>query len=59
MDKASDFLALPRREWKPQQKPGVSNSPEAARRLFRAGCPIAGTHAEAYLRARGITGRMD
>ena len=36
-----------------------SNSPEAARRLFRAGCPIPGTQAEAYLRARGITGHID
>ncbi|MGH7102733.1 MAG: DUF7146 domain-containing protein [Acetobacteraceae bacterium] len=32
---------------------------EAARRLFRAGHPIPGTPAEAYLRARGITGRID
>jgi hypothetical protein len=35
------------------------NSEEAARRLFRAGRPITGTPAEAYLRARGITGRLD
>ena len=35
------------------------NSPEAARRLFRIGVPIVGTPAEAYLRARGITGRLD
>jgi Toprim domain-containing protein len=35
------------------------NSPEAARRLFRAGVSIIGTQAEAYLRARGITGRLD
>jgi Toprim domain len=59
MDEANDFLALPRHEWKAQQKTGVSNSPEAARRLFRAGRPIAGTHAESYLRARGITGLID
>jgi Toprim domain-containing protein len=35
------------------------NSPEAARRLFRAGVSIIGTQAEAYLRARSITGRLD
>ena len=39
--------------------PAPSNSPEAARRLFRSGRPIPGTHAEAYLRARGITGPVD
>lgn len=31
----------------------------AARRLFAAGRPIPGTLAEAYLRARGITARLD
>ncbi|MGE5516212.1 MAG: toprim domain-containing protein [Bacteroidota bacterium] len=36
-----------------------SDSPEAARRLFRLGCPIPGTPAEAYLRARGITALLD
>jgi Toprim domain len=35
------------------------NAQEAARRLFRAGVPIIGTRAEAYLHARGITGRLD
>jgi hypothetical protein len=35
------------------------NSQEAARRLFRAGVPIIGTRAEAYLHARSITGRLD
>jgi hypothetical protein len=39
--------------------PASRNSPEAARRLFRAGVPIMGTQAEAYLRARGISGRLD
>ena len=39
--------------------PAPRNSPEAARRLFRAGVPIIGTRAEAYLRTRGITGRLD
>jgi hypothetical protein len=39
--------------------PAPRNSPEAARRLFRAGVPIIGTPVEAYLRARGIGGRLD
>jgi hypothetical protein len=39
--------------------PAPHNSPEAACRLFRAGVSIIGTQAEAYLRARGITGRLD
>jgi Toprim domain len=59
MDEASDFLALPRREASRKVAPAPSNSPEAARRLFRAGRPIPGTQAEAYLRARGITGPID
>lgn len=42
-----------------QAPPARSNSPRSARRLFRAGRPIAGTQAEAYLRARGITARLD
>ena len=59
MDEASDFLALPRHERSQEVPPAPSNSPEAARRLFRSGRPIPGTHAEAYLRARGITGPVD
>jgi hypothetical protein len=39
--------------------PAPRNSPETARRLFRAGVSIIGTQAEAYLRARAITGRLD
>jgi hypothetical protein len=35
------------------------NSPEAARRLFRAGVSIIGTQAETYLRARSVTGPLD
>lgn len=42
-----------------REPPAPQGSPEAARRLFRAGIPIAGTRAEAYLRARGITGPLD
>ena len=59
MDEASLFLALPRRERSRKASPVLGNSPEAARRLFRSGRPIPGTHAEVYLRARGITGRID
>jgi Toprim domain-containing protein len=60
MDEARSFLALPRPpEPIARAAPAPSGSPEAARRLFRAGCPIPGTPAEAYLRARGITARLD
>jgi hypothetical protein len=59
MDEARHFLALPRHEQNTQANPAPSNSPNAARRLFGAGRPIPGTQAEAYLRARGITGRLD
>jgi hypothetical protein len=59
MDEARRFLALPRHEQNTQANPAPSNSPNAARRLFGAGRPIPGTHAEAYLRARGITGYID
>ncbi len=59
MDEARHFLALPRHEQNRQANPAPSNSPNAARRLFGAGRPISGTQAEAYLRARGITGRLD
>jgi hypothetical protein len=61
IDEACHFLALPRHEPSAQAPPAPapSNSPEAARRLFRAGRPIAGTKAETYLRARGITAPLD
>ena len=59
MDEAFLFLALPRRERSREVALAPGNSSEAARRLFRAGRPIAGTKAEAYLRARGITGPID
>jgi len=60
-DEARRFLALPPSEYVPMapEGPAPSGSPEAARRLFRAGRSIIGTHAEAYLRARGITARLD
>jgi hypothetical protein len=62
MDEGRSFLALPRPPKPtgfiaPKRREG--GSPEAACRLFRAGRPVPGTPAEAYLRARGITGRLD
>lgn len=59
MDEASRFLALPRPMRSAQVPRAPSDSPEAARRLFHAGRPVPGTPAETYLRARGITGRLD
>jgi hypothetical protein len=60
MEEARSFLALPRPpEQIARSAPAPSGSPEAARRLFRSGRPVPGTPAEAYLRARGITGRLD
>jgi hypothetical protein len=61
LDEARRFLCLPRSEAAhPTPEPPLpGGSPEAARRLFRAGRPVAGTQAEAYLRARGITARLD
>ena len=61
LDEARRFLSLPRPEpthANPKPRPPVE-SPEAARRLFRLGRPVPGTHAEAYLRERGITVRLD
>jgi Toprim domain len=66
MDEACRFLALPRSERSRKVLSARSNSPpasagagRAARRLFRASRPVPGTPAEAYLRARGITGHID
>ena len=64
MDEARRFLALPRPSITSPTNlghvpPAASSSSEAARRLFHAGRPVPGTPAEAYLRARGITGRLD
>jgi hypothetical protein len=62
IEEARSFLALPR-SLEPSRRPATDAAPtgssEAARRLFRAGRPIRGTLAEAYLRARGITARLD
>jgi len=61
LDEARCFLCLPRSEpAHPTRNPSQpGGSPEAARRLFLAGRAVAGTQAEAYLRARGITARLD
>src|SRR3546814_12761649 len=61
LDEARRFLCLPRSEpaHPTREPPSPGGSPEAARRLFRAGRPVAGTQAEAYLRARGLTARLD
>jgi Toprim domain len=64
IDEARCFLALPRSvsPWPAhasQGPPTVRRSSEAARRLFHAGRPVPDTPAEAYLRARGITGRIN
>ncbi|MGH7090023.1 MAG: DUF7146 domain-containing protein, partial [Stellaceae bacterium] len=60
MAEARAFLALPR-PYPPlaHPVPAPRGSSEAARRLFALGRPVPGTSAEAYLRARGITGRFD
>ena len=62
IEEACFFLALPRPD-EPLRHPSFDAAPtcssEAARRLFRAGRPIRGTLAEAYLRARGITASLD
>lgn len=53
LDEARAFLRLPRPVLPPRQAaPG--GSPDAAARLWAHARPIAGTLAEAYLRARGI-----
>jgi hypothetical protein len=59
-DEARAFLSLRRVEPVPASRPtpAAAGSPEAARRLFRAGRPVIGTPAEAYLRARGITASL-
>jgi hypothetical protein len=54
LDEARRFLSLPPPE-STAYTPTPAGSPEAARRLFAASKPIAGTLAEAYLHRRGIT----
>ena len=58
LDEARRFLSLPRPD-PPSREPRSSvltGSPEAARRLWAKGRPIAGTLAERYLAGRGIVG---
>ena len=62
---ARRFLSLPHPERQPasypdpaagpNNSPAQAGSPEAARRLFKASQPIAGSIVESYLRHRGIT----
>ena len=59
MDEARCFLALPRPAATISRAPVPTGSPDAARRLFHLGRVVPGTPAEAYLRARGITARLD
>ena len=61
-EEARRFLSLPHPTGARSGLPGPTadsptsaDSPDAARRLFKASQPIAGTIAEAYLRHRGIT----
>ena len=56
---ARQFLSLPPPQIAPREAPAMRSSQEAARRLFRSGLSISRTHAEAYLRARGITTPLD
>ena len=60
LDEARAFLSLPPgKDASPSRlPPPPTGSPEAARRLFRAGRPVIDTPAEAYLRARGITASL-
>ncbi len=57
-DEALRFLGVGRAELRPQVAPrpvaGDRDTAKAARRLFQASRPIAGTLAEAYLASRGI-----
>jgi hypothetical protein len=61
IDEARLFLSLPRPVIPPpaHRSNAAHGSSEAARRLFHAGRPVPGTPAETYLRARGITARVD
>lgn len=55
LDEARRFLSLPLPERHEPPTPAPQGSPEAARRLWAMGQPIAGTLAETYLLAREIT----
>src|SRR3954453_6515323 len=55
MVEARAFLALTPRPHRDFRVPASRSTAEAARRLFKAGQPIAGTPAAAYLAHRGLT----
>ncbi len=60
LEEARTFLSLPRPAWTPTvTAPVPTGSPEAARRLFRAGHPLKGTLVETYLCGRRITAGLD
>ena len=57
LEEARRFLSLPQTDWhRPANPPASRGSPEAARRLWAMGQPMAGTLAERYLAERGLTG---
>jgi len=58
LEEARRFLSLPRPDPPPRapMAKAPTGSPEAARRLWAMGRPIAGTLAERYLASRGIVG---
>ncbi|WP_414463342.1 toprim domain-containing protein [Hyphomicrobium sp. DY-1] len=58
-DEVLSFLSEPRHITRPATTPAPRNSPEAARRLFKASAPLRGTPAETYLRNRSITTALD
>jgi hypothetical protein len=55
LSEARRFLSLPQPYPATQRIPVATGSPDAARRLFRAGAPITATLAERYLASRGIS----
>ena len=64
MDEARRFLALPRPRSHRRRISAIRHQlradlPKRPAGCFAAGRPLPGTPAEAYLRARGITGRLD
>lgn len=61
LNEARLFLSLPNAacDFDPSEPRAPAGSCKAARRLFAASRPIAGSLAEAYLRGRGITGVRD
>ncbi len=57
LDEARRFLSLPQTDrYRVTGRPASRGSPEAARRLWAMGQPMAGTLAERYLAERGLTG---